>query len=109
MAASTDTTATLEPPPAGELVLRTLPAPAAPRRGSISRSDPWQSSDLTVSFPERDRLVFHSTSRFSSWRSPACRSFIEQSFGANEVSEVEVDTVARTATVVFGANSDLKY
>ncbi len=97
--------ATLAPPAAPAQRSRTLGAPPA---RAVSKSNSWESADLKISFPERGRMVLHSPSRFSSWRTPASRTFVEQSFGAEEVAEVEIDTVARTATVIFDAHCGLR-
>jgi heavy metal translocating P-type ATPase len=85
-----------------------LPEPEGDGVGLPAPRQPWKSGDLTVTFPQPDRLVFNSPSRFASWRSALCREFIEQSFAAPEVCEVEIDIVARNATVIFKANGNLK-
>ncbi len=107
MEATMGSVATLAPPaaPAQRSRSRTLGAPPA---RAVSKSYSWESADLKISFPERGRMVLHSPSRFSSWRTPASRTFVEQSFGAEEVAEVEIDTVARTATVIFDAHCGLR-
>jgi Cu2+-exporting ATPase len=105
MEATMGSVATLAPPAAPAQRSRTLGAPPA---RAVSKSNSWESADLKISFPERGRMVLHSPSRFSSWRTPASRTFVEQSFGAEEVAEVEIDTVARTATVIFDAHCGLR-
>jgi Cu2+-exporting ATPase len=61
----------------------------------------WQRPDLSVSIIQPNRVVFHSQSRFGSWRNAVSRKFLEQSFGIPEVREVEIDTLSRTATLSF--------
>jgi Cu2+-exporting ATPase len=74
---------------------------AAGSQAPVRKRDPWRSADLSVSLAKPGRVVFHSESRFASWRTAACLEFIERSFGASEINEVEIDIVARTATLFF--------
>jgi len=108
MAVLTRRIAELKAPSVTTARLRVLPSPNGIHEELRTPRNPWKSADLTVEFPQPDRLVFHSPSRFASWRSALCREFIEQSFGAPEVCEVEIDIVARNATVIFKANGNLK-
>jgi heavy metal translocating P-type ATPase len=68
----------------------------------------WQKPDLSVTIIEPNRVVFHSASRFGSWRNAVSRKFLEQSFGIPEVREVEIDTLSRTATLSFEAGGNAK-
>jgi hypothetical protein len=68
----------------------------------------WQKQDLSVPVIEPNRVVFHSESRFRSWRNAVSRKFLEQSFGIREVREVEIDTLSRTATLSFQAGGNPK-
>src|SRR5271165_2902616 len=68
----------------------------------------WQRPDLSVLIDQPNRVVFHSQSRFGSWRNAISRRFFEQSFGIPEVREVEIDTVSRTATLLFAAGGNTK-
>ena len=68
----------------------------------------WRRPDLSVSIDQPNRVVFHSQSRFGSWRNAVSRKFLEQSFGIPEVREVEIDTVSRTATLSFEAGGNPK-
>jgi len=74
----------------------------------VRRRDPWRRADLSVSLPQPGRIVFHSVSRFAVWRSALCLEFVERCFGVPEVSEVEIDTTERTATLVFEARGNTK-
>ncbi len=62
--------------------------------------------DFVVSFPEENEIVFHNGHRFSTWRSEFAREFIVRCFGAEEVREVEIDTVGRSAGLSLKASSD---
>ena len=68
----------------------------------------WQKPDLSVPIIEPNRVVFHSQSRFGSWRNAVSRKFLEQSFGIPEVREVEIDTLSRTATLSFDGCGNTK-
>jgi hypothetical protein len=68
----------------------------------------WHKQDLSVPVIEPNRVVFHSESRFRSWRNAVCLKFLEQSFGIPEVREVEIDTLIRTATLSFAAVCNMK-
>ena len=62
---------------------------------------------FVVSFPEdSNRIVFHNAHRFSTWRSDFVRDFIVQCFGATDVREVEIDTVARNAEISVKSSAD---
>jgi len=65
---------------------------------------------FVISFPEEEegRVAFHNSHRFSTWRSDFAREFIVRCFGAAEVREVEIDTVAKVAAVVVKAAADRK-
>jgi heavy metal translocating P-type ATPase len=64
--------------------------------------------DFAVSFPEDGTLLFHNGHRFSTWRSDFVREFIVHCFGAAEVRQVEIDTVARNAELVLRPESNRK-
>ncbi|MBV8329494.1 MAG: heavy metal translocating P-type ATPase [Verrucomicrobia bacterium] len=68
----------------------------------------WHKLDLSVPIIEPNRVVFHSESRFGSWRNAISRKFLEQSFGIREVREVEIDTLGCTATLSFDAGGNPK-
>lgn len=68
----------------------------------------WQRPDLSVSIIQPNRVVFHSQSRFGSWRNAVSRKFLERSFGIPEVREVEIDTLSQTATLSFEACGNTK-
>jgi Cu2+-exporting ATPase len=65
-----------------------------------------QRHDFRVSFPEDGTLLFHNGRHFSTWRSDFSREFIVRSFGAAEVRQVEIDTVARSAQLVLRPESN---
>ncbi len=89
------------------LPFEVLPPPMRTGQPRQSRTL-WQRPDLSVSVIEPNRIVFHSQSRFGSWRSAVSRKFIEQSLGIREVREVEIDTLRRTATLWFEARGNTK-
>src|ERR1700692_1484774 len=68
----------------------------------------WRRPDLSVSIIQPNRVVFHSQSRFGSWRNAVSRKFLERSFGIPEVREVEIDTLSRTATLSYEANGNAR-
>jgi heavy metal translocating P-type ATPase len=84
------------------LPLEVLPAPVRNGHPHQPRAV-WQKSDLSVPIIGPNRVVFHSESRFGSWRNFVTRKFLEQTFGIPEVREVEIDTLSRTATLSFEA------
>ncbi len=63
-------------------------------------------AEFHVSSPAGNRLLFHSSHHFSSWRSAFSREFVTRSFGAIEVREVEIDTAAHTAELVLHPSAD---
>jgi Cu2+-exporting ATPase len=107
MTASNQLLVGLEESGAHSLPLEVLPPPAGNAHPRQSRSV-WQKSDLSVPTIEPNRVVFHSQSRFGSWRNSVTRKFLEQSFGIPEVREVEIDTLSRTATLSFRARGNTK-
>jgi Cu2+-exporting ATPase len=72
------------------------------------KRDPWRHGQIAVSVPKPGRVVFQCANRFAAWRTPQCLEFVERSFGVPEVTEVEVDTVAGTAAIVFKANGNTR-
>ncbi len=67
-----------------------------------------RSRKFTVTFPKENKnaVQFHNGHRFSTWRSEFAREFIVRCFGAAEVREVEIDTVARDAELTLKPGSD---
>ena len=55
--------------------------------------------ELSVSFPEPNRIIFYGPSYFASWESVISRRFAELSLGIREVRELEIDTINKTATL----------
>src|SRR5271166_5893240 len=90
----------LEEPRVNSLTFEVLPPPMGKGQPRQTRTV-WQRPDLSVSIIQPNRVVFHSQSRFGSWRNAVSRKFLEQSFGIREVREVEIDTLSRTATLSF--------
>ena len=56
---------------------------------------------MTLSFPSAGRIVFEDSKIFSSWRSPACKNFIEKTFGIEEVRQVEISTIDGQASISY--------
>jgi heavy metal translocating P-type ATPase len=69
---------------------------------------PAHKSAFRVSLPEEGGIVFHNPHRFSTWRSDFSREFIIRCFGAAEVRQVEIDTVAGDAELVLKPSADRK-
>jgi hypothetical protein len=63
-------------------------------------------SRFVISFPEENRVLFHNAHRFSTWRSDFSRDFIVRCFGADEVRQVEIDTVGKNTELVLKGSAD---
>ena len=63
-----------------------------------------ESNELSVSFPEANRITFYSPAYFSSWESGITRKFAELSLGIREVTELEIDTINKRATLSLADN-----
>jgi hypothetical protein len=66
---------------------------------SDSRAD-----ELSVSFPEPNRIMFYGPGYFGSWESGVSRRFAELSLGIREVRELEIDTINKTASLSLVEN-----
>jgi heavy metal translocating P-type ATPase len=62
------------------------------------------SNELSVSFPEANRIIFCGPTYFASWESDTTRKFAELSLGIREVRELEIDTINKTATLSLAEN-----
>ncbi|MEI6872405.1 MAG: hypothetical protein WCL08_09005, partial [Verrucomicrobiota bacterium] len=58
---------------------------------------------MTLSFPSPGRIVFQDSKIFSSWRSLACKSFIEKTFAIEEVRQVEISTIDGQASIAYAS------
>lgn len=56
---------------------------------------------MTLSFPSAGRIVFQDSKIFSSWRSSACKNFIEKTFVIDEVRQVEISTTNGQASISY--------
>jgi heavy metal translocating P-type ATPase len=104
-----------EPPASLTTNQNSLSVPAIPATGTISTVEEWRpqprkrvrelvdsgssTDDLSVSFPEANRIIFYGPSYFASWESGISRRFAELSLGIREVRELEIDTINKTATL----------
>jgi P-type E1-E2 ATPase len=60
--------------------------------------------ELSVSFPEPNRIIFYGPGYFTSWESGISRKFAELSLGIREVRELEIDTINKTVTLSLVEN-----
>ena len=61
----------------------------------------------SITFPGPGQVRLHCPQAFASWHGAASREFIEATLGVAEVRDVEIDTLAHTATLGFEAHGNV--